>query len=304
MARPLAEARHPRRPGRASSPQSGRRRLLALVLGGSSLAALAGWLALPAISALPERSPSPSLAPSGGVSATDAPPPRTSLSPTAVGMTLPSASPRVLPTAEASSAVPQPTHHPQAAPTSADDFAVDGQVVLMGFPLREDTRYRYRDNWGDLREGHAEGYNHAHSRRRGELLRAHDGIDIYAQQGEPVVSPFDGLAIDPRTRWQPWIRERYGRTAVLVSEEPSSAGYVALLSHLDQLWLEPGQRVRRGEVIGTVGNTGNAEGGPAHVHFELRAPFPLSWVEVGEQRLVDAFNPYPSLVAADPKRSD
>jgi murein DD-endopeptidase MepM/ murein hydrolase activator NlpD len=199
---------------------------------------------------------------------------------------------------------PAPTRHPDAAPVSPDEFDLDGQVILIGFPLKEATRYRYRDNWLDPREGIAEDYNHAHARRGGRLLRAHDGIDIYARRGEPVVSPFDGLVIDPQIRWQPWDPERYGLAAVILSEEPTSDGYLALLTHLDRLWVEPGQRVRRGEVLGTIGATGNAEGGPPHLHFELRAPFALNWLQLGEERQVDAFNPYPSLVAADPKRSD
>ena len=61
----------------------------------------------------------------------------------------------------------------------------------------------------------------------------------------------------------------------------------------------------RGQVVGTVGRTGNAEDESvdAHLHFELRAPFLLDWSPLGEDRTIDAFNPYPSLVAADPKRT-
>lgn len=199
---------------------------------------------------------------------------------------------------------PAPTPDPDAAPATAADFDVERQVIAMAFPLKEGHRYRYRDNFGDPREGHAEGYNHARVRRGDDLLRAHDGIDIYAATGTPVVAPFDGMVIDPATRWRPWIRERYGRTAAIVSSEPTSEGYAALLTHLEAVYVEPGQRVHRGEVIGTIGDSGNAEGGRPHLHFELRAPFHLTWEEVGEQRQIDAFNPYRSLRAADPKRSD
>lgn len=202
------------------------------------------------------------------------------------------------------SPTPAATSHPDPAPASAQEFALEGEVIEMGFPLKRGTRYRYRDNWGDLREGTAEQYNHAYDRRDGELRRAHDGIDIYANQGQPVLSPFDGVVIDPAARWQPWIPERYGLTVAIESADPTSEGYVALLSHLERLWVDPGQRVRRGEVLGTVGNSGNAEGVEPHIHFELRAPFTLVWDEAGESRPVDAFNPYPSLVAADPKRTD
>jgi murein DD-endopeptidase MepM/ murein hydrolase activator NlpD len=196
---------------------------------------------------------------------------------------------------------PTPSRHPGAAPANAAEFELDSQVIPIEFPLKEGARYQYRDNFLDRREGEAYGYNHARIRRGDRLLRAHDGTDIYAAEGTPVVAPFDGVVIDPSARWEPWIPERYGRTAVIESTEPTSAGYTTILSHLAALFVEPGQVVHRGEVIGLVGATGNAEGGRPHLHFELRAPFALSWQQVGEDRLIDAFNPYPSLRAADPR---
>jgi murein DD-endopeptidase MepM/ murein hydrolase activator NlpD len=174
-------------------------------------------------------------------------------------------------------------------------------VIAIGFPFKRQAQYEYRDNFGDPREGEAEAYNHARIREGDRVLRAHDGIDFYAPTGTPVVAPFDGVVIDPSQRWQPWIPERYGNTTTIVSHEPTSDGYAAVMSHLDALYVEPGQLVHRGEVVGTVGDTGNAEGGRPHLHFELRAPFLLSWEQVGENRLIDAFNPYPSLRSADPK---
>jgi len=280
------------------------RRLLPLAAG---LIVLGAWWALPAFSAPPEAPPRPPSAgsPIGHVTPEASPTtgrlqPPVSVSP-APRSPAPSASlspsPRPAPT-------PAATRRPPGAPASAEEFARRGPVIEIGFPFKVTTRYRYRDNWGDLRPGSAEHYNHAHSRHGGELRRAHDGIDLYARRGEPVLAPFAGLVVKPAELWQPWHPERYGRTAVIVSTEPTSAGYISLLSHLDRLWVKPGQEVRRGEVIGTVGSTGNAEGGPAHVHFELRAPFRLAWREVGKERMVDAFNPYPSLVAADPRRQD
>ena len=114
------------------------------------------------------------------------------------------------------------------------------------------------------------------------------------------MAAFSGNVIDAGQRWQPWERDRYGNNVVIVSDEPSSEGYTAIYVHLDRVWVEPGDHVIRGQVIGTVGRTGNAEGQrQAHLHFELRAPF-LRLDLVGEDRRVDAFNPYASLVAADP----
>ncbi len=74
--------------------------------------------------------------------------------------------------------------------------------------------------------------------------------------------------------------------------------------HADIVWVAPGDHVQRGQVLGTVGRTGNADGTdvPSHLHFELRAPFLLDWSALGEDSRIDAFDPFPSLVAADPRR--
>ena len=115
-----------------------------------------------------------------------------------------------------------------------------------------------------------------------------------------MLSPFDGTVIDPATRWMPWEPDRYGLTVVVQSDEPTSAGYAAVLVHLDRVWVAIGQHVTRGQVIGVLGRTGNAEDVRPQLHFELRAPFLIDWSPIGEDRQVDAFNPYPSLMAADP----
>ena len=178
-----------------------------------------------------------------------------------------------------------------------------GQVIQIGFPLLPETRYHYRDNFLDIRDGPPDDYNHAQLNRDGVLVRRHDGIDIYAHEGEPLVATFSGLVIDPATRWQPWEPSRYGNTVVIVSDEPTSAGYVSLFAHMDRVWVEPGTHVTRGQVIGTVGRTGNIEGLDirTQLHFELRAPFLLDWSSLGEDLMVDAFDAYPSLRRADPK---
>lgn len=209
----------------------------------------------------------------------------------------PVATPSPTPTVAATAS---PTPDAAAAPTRASEFDLLGQVIDIGFPLGADTRYRYRDNFRERRDGQPDPYNHARSADDGTLIRLHDGIDIYARQGEPVLAPFDGEVIDPATRWQPWIVGRYGQTVAIVSSEPKSAGYTAVMVHLDRSWVAIGQRVSRGQVVGVLGTTGNAQNVKAQLHFELRAPFLIDWSELGGDRRIDAFNPYPSLVEADP----
>jgi murein DD-endopeptidase MepM/ murein hydrolase activator NlpD len=175
----------------------------------------------------------------------------------------------------------------------------------MGFPLLSDTHYRYRDNFLDRRTGPPDPYNHQRVTPDGKPVRLHDGIDIYGAEGEPLVAPFSGQVIDPQSRWRPWIEGRYGGTIAIVSDDPLSAGYTAILVHADRVFVEPGAHVTQGQVVGTLGRTGNADAQQIHaqLHFELRAPFLLDWSSIGEDRKVDAFNPYPSLVAADPKHN-
>jgi murein DD-endopeptidase MepM/ murein hydrolase activator NlpD len=186
------------------------------------------------------------------------------------------------------------------APPAPSGFDLSGQVIDIAFPLRPDVGYRYRDNWLERRDGTADPYNHARETEDGRVLRLHDGIDIYGPEGAPVVAPFAGRVIDPASRWTPWEPDRYGLTVVIESTEPGSRGYTAMLVHLDHVWVDVGQRVLRGQVLGVLGRTGNAEDVRPQLHFELRAPFKIDWSPIGYDRRVDAFNPYPSLVEADP----
>ena len=93
--------------------------------------------------------------------------------------------------------------------------------------------------------------------------RRHEGIDIFAPRGTPVVAAADG-----------WITAQTsnplgGNVVWVWSLRPRVALYYA---HLDRQAVSPGERVRAGDVIGYVGNTGNARGTAPHLHFGLYAP--------------------------------
>jgi murein DD-endopeptidase MepM/ murein hydrolase activator NlpD len=97
--------------------------------------------------------------------------------------------------------------------------------------------------WGDSREG---------GKRR------HEGIDIFAPKGTPAVAAADGIITG--------VREGGigGKTVWLRPEGKAIHLYYA---HLDEWLVQEGQQVRKGDVLGTVGNTGNARTTPAHLHF-------------------------------------
>ncbi|MEI6948663.1 M23 family metallopeptidase [Paraflavisolibacter sp. H34] len=100
-----------------------------------------------------------------------------------------------------------------------------------------------RDKWGASRAGG---------------IRKHKGIDIHARKGTPVVAVCDGIIV---TRDHTPIG---GKTLWL---RPAGQAWTAYYAHLDQQLVTEGQRVRKGQVIGTVGNTGNARTTPSHLHF-------------------------------------
>jgi murein DD-endopeptidase MepM/ murein hydrolase activator NlpD len=90
--------------------------------------------------------------------------------------------------------------------------------------------------------------------------RRHEGVDIFATRGTPVVAASDGIV----TR----VTETRigGRVVWLWDLRRSLTLYYA---HLDEQHVTAGERVRAGEVIGTVGNTGNARTTPPHLHFGI-----------------------------------
>ncbi|KJL21405.1 Murein DD-endopeptidase MepM [Microbacterium oxydans] len=89
--------------------------------------------------------------------------------------------------------------------------------------------------------------------------RAHEGIDISAAGGTPILAAYSGV-IKSRT-----VNSGYGNYTDV--EHPG--GYVTRYAHMASPGTyAPGTRVERGQQIGVVGNTGNS---PAyHLHFELR----------------------------------
>jgi hypothetical protein len=94
--------------------------------------------------------------------------------------------------------------------------------------------------------------------RRGEYRhKLHRGIDIGAPRGTPIVAINDGIVAyaDNRVRG-------YGNLLVIIHGD----GSVSLSSHCEAIYRFPGQRVRRGQIVGEVGDTGFARG--THVHFE------------------------------------
>ena len=200
-------------------------------------------------------------------------------------------------------ALPSATMASDPAPTSPQGFKPRDTVVPIAFPLSKSSGYRYGDLWRVPRLGVVYPYNQIRGvTSRGVLLRAHDGLDLRVPNGTAVFAPFAGVVVNPATIWKPWDPQRYGTVVVIRSTEAQSRGYLVILAHLSRRSVAPGDPVRRSQLVGRTGQTGNAAGTPPHLHIELRAPFKIAFAYAGVRRSLDVFDPLPSLHAADPNR--
>lgn len=140
------------------------------------------------------------------------------------------------------------------APTqTTGDSAGPADELLDSCPI--DGPATFEDSWGWARSGG----------------RSHEGVDLIAERGTPIVAVRDGQA--------EFKQNRLGGNAIWLTASNGDRFYYA---HLDS-FEGPSRAVQAGDLIGYVGSTGNAHG--PHLHFET---LPGGHVE----------NPYPHTVAA------
>jgi murein DD-endopeptidase MepM/ murein hydrolase activator NlpD len=88
--------------------------------------------------------------------------------------------------------------------------------------------------------------------------RMHEGLDIATRTGTPVMTTAAGIVREAGTD------AGYGKAVVI----DHGYGYSTLYAHNSRILVKVGQRVKRGEMIATAGNTGRSSG--PHVHYEVR----------------------------------
>ena len=88
--------------------------------------------------------------------------------------------------------------------------------------------------------------------------KMHEGLDIAARTGTAVVATADGIVSSVKTE------PGYGKVVIV----DHGYGYRTIYGHNSKYYVKVGQRVRRGERIAAVGNTGRSTG--SHVHYEIR----------------------------------
>ena len=119
------------------------------------------------------------------------------------------------------------------------------RTPLFYFPVTGKGNAAIQSFWGARRDGGK---------------RSHEGLDIFADRGTPVVAATDGWISSTGNRGlggkQVWLREGLWGSSL----------YYA---HLDSIAVSKGMRVKTGDTLGFVGNTGNARTTPPHLHFGI-----------------------------------
>ncbi len=137
----------------------------------------------------------------------------------------------------------------------------------------------YYDDFGNARDGGA---------------RSHEGNDLFAKKMTPLVAAVDGTIVNVNYPEESWgmavtIRDKDGFTYHYIhmnndtpgTDDGNGDGINAYAVEVME-----GNKVVKGQLIGYIGDSGNAETTPPHLHFEIRQP----------DR--QAFSPYQSLKAA------
>jgi len=86
----------------------------------------------------------------------------------------------------------------------------------------------------------------------------HEGIDLAASRGTPILAAHHGRVVFSGTRYS-----GYGRIVLLEFNNT----WATLYAHLGKIFVKEGHWVQKGDVIATMGNSGNSTG--VHLHFEL-----------------------------------
>jgi peptidoglycan hydrolase-like protein with peptidoglycan-binding domain len=154
-----------------------------------------------------------------------------------------------------------------SAPAPAAAAISYGDLVSYNLEFAVDGPTEFKDTFGDCRDG---------------CSRGHEGTDIFAKKRTPVVAAATGTV-----RYVNWSRSQGlnpARCCSVVIDHDD--GWQSRYLHMNndtkgtddgQGWgvadgIAPGVRVKAGQLIGWVGDSGNAENTASHLHFELLAP--------------------------------
>jgi lipoprotein NlpD len=162
---------------------------------------------------------------------------------------------------------------PRELPAGMKLFVPGATRVLPLPDLASDGALVDAASAGDPRPHHAPGCTGAHclewplrgviyarfGPRAGEQANGiHEGLDLAAPEGTPIAAADDGVVL--------YAGEQQGYGTLVILQHPR--GLVTLYAHNRENLVTDGQRVRRGQIIARVGQSGRTSG--PHCHFEVR----------------------------------
>jgi murein DD-endopeptidase MepM/ murein hydrolase activator NlpD len=172
----------------------------------------------------------------------------------------------IVPVKDAAPAAPR-----EPAPAASRGAAPAGPLASrnLAMPVQGYDGHKLRDNFDETRGG----------------VRRHEALDIMAPRGTPVLAVDDGSIAK-------LFRSAAG--GITIYQFDAGRQYAYYYAHLDRYaeGLKEGQAVKRGDVIGYVGSTGNAPESAPHLHFTI--------FELGPEKRWwrgRAVNPYPYLAS-------
>jgi peptidoglycan LD-endopeptidase LytH len=115
----------------------------------------------------------------------------------------------------------------------------------LAFPVKNGMNKDIQSYWGVDRDG---------GKRR------HEGVDIFNKKGTPILAVEDGIIARVETN---------NLGGKVVWQRLGLFGQSIYYAHLDSQAVSAGQNVKKGDIVGFMGNTGNAKYTPSHLHFGI-----------------------------------
>ena len=131
---------------------------------------------------------------------------------------------------------------------------ISNSSKLNGYPLPEKTAVAFPYGWQI-------------NPLNGDVF-FHSGIDLSAQPGTSVQAIGEGVVVLAQEQGS------YGNLVIV----NHSGGMQSRYAHLEDIKVSAGEEVNKGDLVGTVGSTGEPTVKKPHLHFEIRSSSSLGWV--------------------------
>jgi hypothetical protein len=147
-----------------------------------------------------------------------------------------------------------------------EKMAKDKEKILASIPSIKPVRSDKLNNRVELLSGFGYRLHPIH-----KIVKMHAGIDFSAPQGTPIQATGDGVVEEVESK-----RGGYGLHVII----NHGYGYKTLYGHLSKSDVRPGQKIKKGQLIGKVGSSGTSTAPHCHyeVHYKGKPVNPIDYV--------------------------